>query len=424
MTAPPTLLSDHHSSPPPTLSRGTGVPEEYAARGLRVELINDLAELAHHADAWDELALTAPQRLPMLSHAWIASWLEHEVLPHKRWWCALAYEGERLVGVLPVVVSPHRMFGLRWPLLRTSRSNSRAGDVLMVSGRESAILPALLAALERAVPGCLGVELWGVRDNSPTLAAIARGLPGRVVVRTLHSAGSYIDTTVSHDEFFKSLGASHRKHLRSATNRLDKLPAVVTQTLADEATAEMHLQRFLALEAAGWKGQHGTAIASSPIQTAFYRALVRRLAVRGWLEWHFLEAAGRPIAGDLVIRFGRALVFPKGAYDEEFAKYSPSHVLFARGVDRAFMSGDIVEMNQLTSFAWMHPWRMRQSQYYNLWLYPCRPIPMLLGYLPRQAELLLRRVLRSLLAHVGGRHVESRSEARRAPSALRRLTRR
>src|SRR5215216_6204435 len=78
---------------------------------LRVEIVRDIASLESHAAAWNRLALAASQRLPMLSHAWIAAYLAHRLAPGETWCCALAYDADSLVGVLCVVVTPHLLLG-------------------------------------------------------------------------------------------------------------------------------------------------------------------------------------------------------------------------------------------------------------------------------------------------------------------------
>jgi len=40
---------------------------------LRVEIVRDIGRLESAATAWNGLALAARQRLPMLSHAWVAA---------------------------------------------------------------------------------------------------------------------------------------------------------------------------------------------------------------------------------------------------------------------------------------------------------------------------------------------------------------
>ncbi len=40
---------------------------------VHVHDVHTVEKLGRHADAWDALALAAPEQLPMLSHAWVAS---------------------------------------------------------------------------------------------------------------------------------------------------------------------------------------------------------------------------------------------------------------------------------------------------------------------------------------------------------------
>ncbi len=70
---------------------------------FRVHNARTVEELAPHANAWDALALAAPEQLPMLSHAWVASFLEHQLQAGQAWRCLFAYAGDDLIGVLPVV---------------------------------------------------------------------------------------------------------------------------------------------------------------------------------------------------------------------------------------------------------------------------------------------------------------------------------
>src|SRR5262249_11818964 len=127
------------------LSRGPTQRMEIA--GLRIEVVRDPEALARYADAWDRLALEAPQRLPMLSHAWVSSYFEHLLEPNETWCCVFAYEGDELVGVLPVVAAPHPLFGSSQPRLRTVLgSHSHLGDVLTTGGVRINILRLLLSA--------------------------------------------------------------------------------------------------------------------------------------------------------------------------------------------------------------------------------------------------------------------------------------
>lgn len=383
------------------LGAGTAGAAADSRRGeaLRIEVVRELAGLACHADAWDQLALAAPQRLPMLSHAWVASFLEHCLGPRQSWWCVFAYAGDALVGVLPVVAVPHRLLG-RWrPLLRTPWDpHTLTGDMLLAAGWEAVALPALLAALARAAPRRLGVVLRGVREGSPTLAALARGLSGTVVIRAFDTGGSFVRLDGTVEEFRARLGTKMRNNLKRSRQRLSRHAPVEARFLTDATGTGEAFARFLELEASGWKGRQGTALARSPRLVAFYAALARRLAARGWLEWHFLTAGGRVVAGALAVRFARSLVIPKIAYDEEFAKCAPGNLLFEQTVERAFARGDVDEINQASDMPWHRLWRMERSDYSTVWLYPRRPFALLCGALPVWTGILARRAARHRLA--------------------------
>ena len=57
-----------------------------------VRVVTSLDQLGEHADAWDRLATASADRLPMLSHAWVSSFLEHRTVDGSPWQCFLAYQ--------------------------------------------------------------------------------------------------------------------------------------------------------------------------------------------------------------------------------------------------------------------------------------------------------------------------------------------
>ena len=93
-------------SPTPPLPKAADSP---ARPGLRVERVTDLDGLETHAAAWDALgaASTAPVPLVTATHAWTASHVACRLDESETWSCYLAYDGETLVGALPVARRPH-----------------------------------------------------------------------------------------------------------------------------------------------------------------------------------------------------------------------------------------------------------------------------------------------------------------------------
>lgn len=91
----------------------------------------------------------------------------------------------------------------------------------------------------------------------------------------------------------------------------------------DRAQEPAAYEEFLALEASGWKGRAGTALASSAAHATFFREMCAGFAAAGRLELLALEAGGRTVAMKCNLLAGDAVYCFKIGYDEELSRYSP-----------------------------------------------------------------------------------------------------
>jgi CelD/BcsL family acetyltransferase involved in cellulose biosynthesis len=390
-------------------------------RELRVEAVSSLGQLQLYADAWDALAERVPQRVHALSHAWIASSLEHELGAGESFVCFVALEGERLLGVLSVVLRPGRMLGCRCTRLRTPCSfHTMATDLVCQPGREGFLLPRLVAAVAGRVGDWAELRCGRLSELSPTLAAGARADHGCLCHHEAGDRGSFVRTVGPFEEYERSLGAHFARNLRRVRRKLAAVPGVEVEFLQGAQARPELLDAFLRLEAAGWKGATGSAILNRPRLVRFYEALVQRLAARGWLEWHLLRLRGRIIAAHFALRMGSCLYLWKIAFDEEFSALAPGNVLMARTLERAFAAPDIEELNCVTDTAWNRNWNMRRRSYYDLSLWPARALPLLAGYVPCRARELARQVPGARLVYARVRALARGAEAlgRRAARRL------
>src|SRR4051794_11713024 len=111
---------------------------------VRTTTVYTLDELKPHIPAWDQLAWKSPQMNPMLSPAWIDAFLRHRLGAHERWFCIFAYIADELVGVLPVIVTPHPILGQQRPLLRTPSDTfmTFSGDIALAPNHTLKAVPA------------------------------------------------------------------------------------------------------------------------------------------------------------------------------------------------------------------------------------------------------------------------------------------
>jgi hypothetical protein len=234
------------------------------------------------------------------------------------------------------------------------------------------------------------IELDQVCESSPTIQAVRAGVPGTLTLIEASTPVSFLPIQGSYDDYCARLSANVRKNLRRCRNRHSRLAGSACQFI-DGPDAWRELDRFVALEASGWKGRENTAIGSSSGTLAYYRSLTRKLAARGWLEFGFLHAEGRTVAGQMNVRFSRVLFGLRMAYDEDFEELSPGSLLFERSLQRAFDSGQVDELNTGSDHAWQRNWQMRQRACWKVRVFPRRPLSFLLGFLPAR----LRRFVSS-----------------------------
>jgi CelD/BcsL family acetyltransferase involved in cellulose biosynthesis len=361
---------------------------------VRVASTSSVEELARHAGAWDELAVASPERLPMLSHAWVASFLENDHL-RSRWRCLFAYEGDRLVGVLPVMRAREGIPGVRLSGTLAPELHTYSAYPLLDEASARPALSAMLTELRAAEPRYLWLRFGGVRQDATIMSV--QGLQG-VALRNVEAAnwrksGSLLPVQGSLKEYEDGLSANFRRNLRKARNRCEREHDMSFRFVTGpEAGSPELFDRFLDLESSGWKGQGGTGIKCTPHLVQFYRAVCERMSRRGWLEWHFLELNGTPVAGHLGIRFGRSLVLLKIAYDEAHARVGPGNLLFHETVARAFATQGLQEINCLSDTAWHRNWQMSTAHYSDMVITPTRALPRLTGLVEVQGAALARRV--------------------------------
>jgi CelD/BcsL family acetyltransferase involved in cellulose biosynthesis len=166
-------------------------------------------------------------------------------------------------------------------------------------------------------------------------------------------------------------GAKFRANLRRRARRLQELGAVAVRRAEAPGEVDAALADFLALEASGWKGQGGTAIALDHALVGFYARVARDAAARGALAIRSLTLDGRPVAVHLGMVHRGAYLLPKTAYDEALAHVSPGQLLQrevlaeceARGLARFdFLGPDM---------PWKRDWEPEHAP--HDWLYVYRP---------------------------------------------------
>jgi CelD/BcsL family acetyltransferase involved in cellulose biosynthesis len=332
--------------------------------------------------AWHELYARAIEPNAFYHPAWAcaASALAREACRAKALLAWHPREKNRLIGMLPVA-SGWCTLGLPLPFLVSWQPYTRLTTPLL--DRDCAVEAAdglIEAAKASGARALLHVDYssQGAAAQAMNEALRARGLAPRVQ-RARERA--LLDATQDAEAMLgEALGAKKLKELRRQRHRLEDDGAVSFEVATSPADVVAALEEFMALEAGGWKGARGTALAADDGDMAFIRSAVPALAVEGRCEIATLKRAGVPVASGIVLRHGTRAYFFKIAYDEALAKLSPGVQLTLELTRRLCADETIHDVDSVANA--YHPmidkiWRGRLA--FASAVIPLRPADPLIG---------------------------------------------
>lgn len=299
------------------------------AEGVEVELrtVRTLAPGLRHE--WDELAQEASEPNCFTQSWFVAPSLTH-LAPAGGVRLLLARRHDLLIGAGLFAVAPR--YG-RAPVRHVENwrhPNSFLGTPLVRRGEEAAFWQAALAGLDRAPWASGFLHVTGLVEDGPVhrgLIAAASGL-GRGCPVVHRKRRPLLQTDLSPQAYFeRNVGGKRRSEFRRLRKRLAELGPVEVRSLEAADDVGPWCEEFLALEASGWKGERGSALASSPDTAAFFRAVIQGAFAAGRLSFLRLDVGGQAVA------MMSSLLDPPGAFgfkaaiDEGFARFSPGVLL-------------------------------------------------------------------------------------------------
>ena len=170
---------------------------------------------------------------------------------------------------------------------------------------------------EISLAGPVYAALQGVLAGSPRQAEIVH-YEERAMLSSDLAPDAYLET---------SLSSKKRKELRRQMKRLSDEGEVTVERLTDTGGLSSWTDQFLALEASGWKGRAGSALAAENGTESLFRSSLQGAANRGKLERLSLLLNGQPIVMLATFLTPPGAFSYKTAFNEHFSRFSPGVLL-------------------------------------------------------------------------------------------------
>lgn len=334
-----------------TSARRAMLADRYASGSLAVEW-RWLAELLPLAEDWRGLAARAlePNIFYDPGFALAAAAAFGNDVGAVLVWSATG--PRKLLGFFPARVAARR-YGLKLPvLLGWTHPYAPLGTPLVERDAAEPVIAAWLAhlAADSSLPGLVLLPL--VNDDGPFAAAL-----GAILARTQMPCADFsrhhralLAPRDDRARYLENAVSSHRhRELRRAGRRLSDTGALLFTSATEPAVVAAGIEDFFSLEAAGWKGEAGTAAAHHEDIRGFMKMALSALAAQGKAAVHRLLLDGRPIAAAITLRSGDTAWYWKTAYDETFARFAPGVLLSAALTEQLADDATIVQTDSCSA---------------------------------------------------------------------------
>ena len=291
---------------------------------------------------WWRLWRESETQDPFTRPDWVAAHVD-SFEDQSRLFLACAGQSDSLLAVVPLIYRVESFHGLPVRRLRAAANahTFRVNPLCHSSADPRLLADAILSSIDKTVawdvlelpsvpaPG-FGEYLEHAAQNRG-MATLSADVAGSMFIALDHSASTDEPWLAALSGGMRS---KLRKHLRLTQSVLG--PVRLERT---RAANSKQLDVFYRIEASGWKGRSGTAIASHRKTRHFYDSIASAFSRTDSFYLDLLWAAEKPVAGSFSVKYRDIFLPLKWSYDEEYERFTPGNLLVAELLRAAWQDG-------------------------------------------------------------------------------------
>jgi len=316
---------------------------------MRVAVYEHWDELRHLSADWNRLLAESCSDTIFLTWEWCQAWWK-AYGNGRSLFVLTAWEGSDLVGIAPLYVDRASHLCKAWTHLRILGDGSGDSDYLdffTKRGQERQVLVSFLEFLESTPERWDWIQVEGVPQNSPCLAALSEA----AIDRGWKSVSETIPCSALRlpdkwDDYLDRLRPRVRTKVRSALTYFEQ-ELRVTPTECDlTCDLDTWLAQLFDLHTRRWESRQRPGVFRSESRRSFYRELSHSTLQKGWLAFHRLVWGERPLALQFGFRYHNRFYALQEGYDPCFKALRPGIALRAwivrDGIDRGLEQYDFL----------------------------------------------------------------------------------
>ena len=303
---------------------------------MQVSLVTSDAAFMALQHAWDAVAGASARSSVFLSHEWFRAawaWRRLDSTLHTM----LATEGERLVGILPLIRNRDSRGTRRLEFLMVP--DTQFCDLLAAPADAAAVVDAFAAALGNSRDWDV-MHLDCLSPEGPALTALAPALARLRLPVEPGDAGLnfFIELDGDWTAYYNARSRSLKKANNLAANRLTKAGTVTVDCVDKNPASDFQkaVDHAVGISQRSWKGQTGTSL-DQPGPRGLIRSLSAdaRDHVSLWLA--YLD--DKPVAMEYQLMDAKAVYALRADFDTAYEELSPGSYLFRHLLQALFESG-------------------------------------------------------------------------------------
>lgn len=338
---------------------------------ITIEKINSIEAFKNLKTEWNDLLEQSPVQSVFLTWEWLFTWWDH-FGADKTLYILLARESGEIIGIAPLMVTTIRRMGFKFRMLRNlGMPDVDVAGLIVKDGRKEAI-SSLCQEIQTVSSQWDIFELGEFPDEEYNPQTILQWFPETTYLsRLMPKLHTYIPTTGSWEEYYKTLAKHHRRSLRRKERLLQEEQKVVLyQRFNNGKVQPEHYNAIFRINA---KARFPELYATESLKN-FHLALAKPDVLQHAVDISLFLVNDVPIAFEYGFFYNQVYEAWRGAYNPRCSEYSPGSLIFLKLLNHNFVSGYLGVDLLRGEHDYKKRWRGFDRSFTLLWVIPRRKV--------------------------------------------------